>query len=176
MMGPRPEAQAALFYETSLENHVPQGHLLRPIDRLVDLRSIRTHLAEFHRHTGRPSVDPELLIRMLLVGYCLGKSVAKYQSLKHICQACLSKMKCCPKADARQIARDIARTRHYDLSVKFRKKRGMLFAQLKRNLGPGRLRLRGPCGAVDAFLLSATAQNLRKPAKIFPAPRQMRKA
>jgi transposase len=72
MMGPKQEAQAALFYEFSLEDHVPQDHLLRSIDRFVDLGSIRGHLSEFYSHTGRPSVDPELLIRMLLVGYCFG--------------------------------------------------------------------------------------------------------
>lgn len=72
MMGPNQEAQAALFYEFSLEDHVPQDHLLRSIDRFVDLSSIRAHLADFYSHTGRPSIDPELLIRMLLVGYCLG--------------------------------------------------------------------------------------------------------
>ena len=46
--------------------------LLRSIDRFVDLSSIRAHLADFYSHTGRPSVDPELLIRMLLVGYSFG--------------------------------------------------------------------------------------------------------
>ena len=72
MMGPKQEAQAALFYEFSLEDHVPQDHLLRSIDRFVDLSDIRQYLAEFYSHTGRPSVDPELLIRMLLMGYCFG--------------------------------------------------------------------------------------------------------
>lgn len=72
MLGPRQEPQAALFYEFSLEVHVPQNHLLRSIDRFVDLSSIRVHLAEFYSHAGRPSVDPELLIRMLLVGCCFG--------------------------------------------------------------------------------------------------------
>ncbi len=72
MMGPRQEAQAALFYEFSLEDHVPQEHFLRSIDRFVDLSDIRQYLTEFYSHTGRPSVHPELLIRMLLVGYCLG--------------------------------------------------------------------------------------------------------
>ena len=72
MLGPRQEAQSSLFYEFSLENHVPQDHLLRSIDRFVDLSSIRVHLTDFYSHTGRPSVDPELLIRMLLVGYCFG--------------------------------------------------------------------------------------------------------
>jgi transposase len=72
MMGPRQEAQPALFYEFSLEDHVPKSHLLRSIDRFVDLSGIRSYLADFYSHTGRPSVDPELLIRMLLVGYCFG--------------------------------------------------------------------------------------------------------
>lgn len=72
MMGPKQEAQAALFYEFSLEAHVPQDHLLRSIDRFVDLGGIRSHLTDFYSHTGRPSIDPELLIRMLLVGYCFG--------------------------------------------------------------------------------------------------------
>jgi transposase len=473
MLGPRQEAQAALFYEFSLEDHVPQDHLLRSIDRFVDLSSIRTHLADFYSHTGRPSVDPELLIRMLLVGYCFGirserrlceevhlnlayrwfcrlelgdrvpdhstfsknrhgrfrdsellrhlfevtvarciagglvsgqrmavdaslieadankqnstskddwdvsqinpvdapravreyldtldgermnatgsrecanafgaasevqpkftshsdpasqwtaarkgpaffsysdnylidtdhgvivdvettRSIrqaevgstktmldrvkarfdlhperliadtaygtgpmlgwlvdrkiaphipvldksgrtdgtwsradfewdaendqyicpegqtlkqfrrnysdpnrgptsegrAKYRALKLTCQACPSKQQCCPNADARSItreehedarqaARDIAKTRQYAISMKLRKKVEMLFAHLKRILGLGRLRLRGPCGANDEFLLAATAQNLRKLAKIFPAPQQTRKA
>ena len=72
MMGPKQEAQAALFYEFSLEDHVPQDHLLRSIDRFVDLSDIRQYLSQFYSHTGRPSIDPELLIRMLLVGYCFG--------------------------------------------------------------------------------------------------------
>lgn len=45
MMGPKQEAQGALFYEFSLDNHVPQGHLLQSIDRFVDLSSIRQHLS-----------------------------------------------------------------------------------------------------------------------------------
>jgi len=461
MMGARQEAQAALFYDFSLEDHVPQDHLLRSIDRFVNLDSIRAHLSDFYSHTGRPSVDPELLIRMLLVGYCFGirserrlceevhlnlayrwfcrldlndrvpnhstfsknrhgrfresellrhllettvvrcieeglvsgqrmaidaslieadankqysapkdewdaarvdrgaapravkeyldtldeaafgaatpvqpkftsfsdpasqwtaarkgpaffsysdnylidtdhgvivdveatrsirqaevgstktmldrvkakfdlrperliadtaygsgpmlgwlvdrkiaphipvidkagrsdgtwsradfewdaknnqyicpegealkqfrrnysdpnrgptgKGVAKYQALKHTCQACPSKPKCCPKADcrkitreehedAREVARAIRKTDQYKVSAKLRKKVEMLFAHLKRILGLGRLRLRGPCGANDEFLLAATAQNLRKLAKIFPAPQQTRRA
>jgi transposase len=72
ILGPKQEAQGALFYEVSLEGHVPQSHLLRSIDRFVDLSGIRQHLASFYSHTGRPLIDPELLIRMLLVWYCLG--------------------------------------------------------------------------------------------------------
>src|ERR1700736_3589706 len=72
MMGERRVQQEALFYEFSLERHVPETHLLRHIDRFVDLGEVRAHLAPFYSSTGRPSVDPDLLIRMLLVGYCLG--------------------------------------------------------------------------------------------------------
>ncbi len=63
MMGPRQEAQGALFYDFSLEDHVPRDHLLRSIDRFVDLSRIRPHLAPYYSQTGRPSIDPELLIR-----------------------------------------------------------------------------------------------------------------
>lgn len=78
MMGPRQEAQPVLFYEFSLEDYVPQNHLLRSIGRFVDLSGIRTYLADFYSHTGRPSVDPVLLIRMLLVGYCVSVATAPH--------------------------------------------------------------------------------------------------
>jgi transposase len=72
MMGPRQVAQAALFYAFSLEGHVPADHLLRSIDRFVELGELRRELAAFYSAIGRPSVDPELMIRMLIVGYCFG--------------------------------------------------------------------------------------------------------
>ena len=72
MMGARQEAQGALFYEFSIEDHIPHDHLLRAVDRFVDLSGIRQHLAPYYSSTGRPSVDPELMIRMLLVGYVMG--------------------------------------------------------------------------------------------------------
>ena len=72
MMGDRTVAQEALFYEFSLERHVPADHLLRSIDRFVDLLSIREHLRPFYSDTGRPSIDPELMIRMLIIGYTHG--------------------------------------------------------------------------------------------------------
>jgi len=52
-----------------LEDHVPQDQLLCSIDRFVDLDDIRQYLVEFYSHSCRPSIDPELLIRMLLIGY-----------------------------------------------------------------------------------------------------------
>ena len=72
MMGERQVQQDALFYEFSLERHVPAKHLLRAIDRFVELDGLRAQLAPFYSETGRPSIDPELLIRMLIVGYCFG--------------------------------------------------------------------------------------------------------
>lgn len=72
MMGSRQETQNALFYEFSIEAHVPPSHMLRSVDQFVDLAGIRQHLAPFYSSTGRPSVDPELMIRMLLVGYIMG--------------------------------------------------------------------------------------------------------
>ncbi len=72
MMGERRVRQDALFYEFSLERHVPERHLLRSIDRFVELEGLRRELAPFYSEKGRPSVDPELLIRMLIVGYCFG--------------------------------------------------------------------------------------------------------
>jgi transposase len=72
MMGHRQVEQAALFYEFSLERHVPADHLLRSIDRFVELGELRRELAPFYSAIGRPSVDPELMIRMLIVGYCSG--------------------------------------------------------------------------------------------------------
>jgi transposase len=72
MMGHRQVEQTALFYEFSLERHVPADHLLRSIDRFVELGELRRELAPFYSAIGRPSVDPELMIRMLIVGYCFG--------------------------------------------------------------------------------------------------------
>ena len=57
MMGPRQVAQGALFYEFSLERHVPEDHLLRSIDRFVDLDDVRGRLARSTaRRAGRQSI------------------------------------------------------------------------------------------------------------------------
>jgi transposase len=72
MMGERTVMQEALFYGFSLEQHVPVDHMVRSIDRFVSLSDTRNHLEPFYSSTGRPSVDPELMIRMLIVGYCFG--------------------------------------------------------------------------------------------------------
>jgi len=97
------------------------------------------------------------------------------------CQACALTPRCSPNTPARKIprsihegagdmARDIAKTEAYRTSRCQRKKIEMLFAHLKRILKLDRLRLRGPNGARDEFHLAATAQNLRKLAKLIPMP------
>ena len=104
-----------------------------------------------------------------------------YRSSKFDCDACPLKQKCCPKAPARRIprdidedARDLARslvgTPAFEQSRRERKKIEMVFAHLKRIFGLGRLRLRGPRGAQDEFLLAATAQNLKKLARHIARP------
>lgn len=72
MMGQQAGAQDELFYSFNLDAHVPGDHLLRGIDRFLDLGELRRHLAAFYSHTGRPSIDPELMMRMLIIGYCFG--------------------------------------------------------------------------------------------------------
>ena len=72
MRGERTVAQEALSYSVSLKRRVPADHLLRSIDRFVDLSGIREELMPFYRETGRPSIDPELMIRMLIIGYGMG--------------------------------------------------------------------------------------------------------
>src|SRR5246500_2708639 len=105
----------------------------------------------------------------------------RYRASKLDCQGCSLKPQCCPNAPARKIprsiyegardlARAIAKTEAYRTSRCQRKKVEMLFAHLKRILKLDRLRLRGPNGARDEFHLAATAQNLRKLARLIPAP------
>lgn len=72
MMGQQAGNREQLFYAFNLENHVPQDHLLRGIERFLDLHDLRQSLTEYYSHTGRPSIDPELMIRMLIIGYCFG--------------------------------------------------------------------------------------------------------
>ena len=72
MMGDRLVMQESFFYQFRLDDYVPADHLLRGIDRFLDLDGLRRHLAPFYSTTGRPSIDPDLMMRMLLVGYCFG--------------------------------------------------------------------------------------------------------
>jgi transposase len=71
MMG-RQSAPADSFCPFRLEDHVPADHLLRRLDAVLNFDRVRTVLAEHYSHTGRPSIAPELLLRMLLLGYAYG--------------------------------------------------------------------------------------------------------
>jgi transposase len=74
MMGRQTCDQSQLFYLFNLEARIPAGHLLRRINRIVTrvVADLRESLAPFYSDIGRPSVDPEHMIRMLIVGYCYG--------------------------------------------------------------------------------------------------------
>jgi len=74
MMGRQTSDQSQLFYLFNLERRIPTGHLLRLINPVVTriLIELREKLAPFYSEIGRPSIDPELMIRMLIVGYCYG--------------------------------------------------------------------------------------------------------
>src|SRR6187402_751433 len=69
MMGRREDGQGQFFYSFDLDKGVPPDHLVRQIDGLLDLSWVHKELAPYYSHTGRPSIDPVLMIRMLLVGY-----------------------------------------------------------------------------------------------------------
>jgi hypothetical protein len=105
--------------------------------------------------------------------------IYKYRARKAECDACDLRSRCRPgnaarkvlrsiHEGARDLARDLSKTDAYLISRRERKKVEMLFAHLKRILKLDRLRLRGPNGAKDEFLLAATAQNLRKMARLIP--------
>jgi hypothetical protein len=105
----------------------------------------------------------------------------RYRASKTDCDACPLTPRCTPNEpgrkilrsiheDARDLARCIAKTNAFVVSLRERKKVEMLFAHLKRIPKLDRLRLSGPNGARDEFLLAVTAQNLRKLAKLVPSP------
>jgi transposase len=104
-----------------------------------------------------------------------------YLARKHDCDGCELKSLCCPKVpfrriprdiheNARDVARSFADTEAFEQSRRERKKIEMRFAHLKRILRLGRLRLRGPQGAQDEFVLAAIAQNLRRLVSLVARP------
>src|SRR6201987_3308950 len=110
-----------------------------------------------------------------------------YRARTRDCRSCPLKSQCCPKAplrrsprsiyeEARDVARALAKTEAFDRSRRDRKRVEMLFAHLKRIFRLGRLRLRGHCGAQLEFTLAATAQNLRRLAKLVVRPPPAAKA
>ncbi len=81
MMGSAVGQQDRLFYEFNLEDRIPANHLVCRIDTVLDLSWLRAELLPFYSHTGCPSIDPELMIRMLLIGYCYS-----IRSERRLCQ------------------------------------------------------------------------------------------
>jgi transposase len=71
MMGHHARAEA-LFYYFRLEDQIPENHLLRLIDKHISFEFVRAQLKDSYSETGRPSIDPELLLRILLIGYLYG--------------------------------------------------------------------------------------------------------
>src|SRR5664279_4321087 len=167
---------------------------------LVNERAIEPHIPVFDKSArddgtfsrGDFNYNPEADIYVCPAGKALTSTgtlvndgaTLLYRASKYDCDACELKPRCCPKMparkvprsiyeNARDVARDIAKTEAYVTSRRERKKIEMLFAHLKRILRLDRLRLRGPFGAQDEFLLAATAQNLRKLAKLVPQPAPM---
>ena len=109
-----------------------------------------------------------------------GRGHEALRASKLDCDVCELKAQCCPNAvarkiprdlheDARDVARALAATPEYEAACRLRKKDEMLFTHLKRILRLARLRLRGPNGARDEFLLADTAQNLRRLARLRPS-------
>jgi len=71
MMGQHDRSEA-LFYYFRLEDQVPEAHLLRLIEKHISFAFVREKLKDSYSETGRPSIDPELLLRILLIGYLYG--------------------------------------------------------------------------------------------------------
>jgi len=71
MMGHHSRGEA-LFYYFRLEDQVPENHLLRRIDKHISFEFVRERLKDSYSENGRPSIDPELLLRILLIGYLYG--------------------------------------------------------------------------------------------------------
>ncbi len=171
-----------LVYEHGIEPHIPVFDKSNRTDGTFS-RADFTYDSREDRYIcpgGKPLVQYRQAGR-LAKARPAKDGLLRYRARKADCDACPLKKRCCPSGPARKLlrsihegardmARDIAKTDAYETSRRNRKKVEMLFAHLKRILKLGRLRLRGPTGASDEFLLAATAQNLRKLAKLRSKP------
>lgn len=171
-----------LVYEHGIEPHIPVFDKSRRDDGTFS-RADFTYDGHEDRYIcpGGKNLRQYRLAGRLARARPPGDGLLRYRSRKADCDCCSLKMRCCPNAPSRKVlrsihegardmARDIARTDAYETSRKARKKVEMLFAHLKRILRLGRLRLRGPNGARDEFLLAAIVQNLKKLAKLATGP------
>ena len=186
MMGQQETRQGPLFYAFDLETVLPSDHLLRGIDQFLDLSDARDHLRSYYSHTGRPSVDPELLLRMLIVGYAFGirserrlcEEVRLNLAYRWFCGLGLEDR--IPDHSTFSKARtgrfwDSGILRHLFETVLrrcistglvadegFAVDASIIPADANRQRGLTRLRLRGLKNAADELMLGAIALNLRK--------------
>src|SRR5262245_26855330 len=82
MMGRQGDGQGRFFYAFDLDEVVPVDHLVRQIDAVLDLSWVHNELAPYYSHTGRPSIDPVLMIRMLIVGYVFATQAGEETGLR----------------------------------------------------------------------------------------------
>ena len=82
--------QGQFFYSFNLDEVVPPDHLVRQIDGLLDLSWVHEELAPYYSHTGRPWIDPVLMIRMLLVGYIFADPLRAADMRRESGEPCLS--------------------------------------------------------------------------------------
>ncbi len=80
MMGRLETDQEQLFYSYRLDELVPADHLVRKLDAVLDLSWVQAELAPFYSHTGRPSIEPEVMLRMLLVGYVFANVLQRHHT------------------------------------------------------------------------------------------------
>ena len=176
------ENLAWLVHQRGIEPHIPVFDKSQRSDGTFSRDDfIYDHASDTYRCPGGKTLQRyRRQFTMPRTGIMKDNSL-RYRASKRDCQGCQLKPQCCPNAPARKIprsihegardmARDIAKTDAYVTSRRERKKVEMLFAHLKRILKLDRLRLRGPNGARDEFHLAATAQNLRKMARLIPMP------
>ncbi len=71
MLGEKQRSEP-MFYYVKVEDLIPECHLLRLVDRHIDCTFMRAKVKHLYSHTGRPSIDPEVLLRMLFIGYLYG--------------------------------------------------------------------------------------------------------
>lgn len=166
-----------LVNEKGIEPHIPVFDKSQRIDGTFSRADfVYDHQNDLYRCPGGKALRPSQRHNGPVIDE---DGTIRYRASKVDCESCELKSRCCPNAPARKVprsiyegardmARDIAETDAYVTSRRERKKVEMLFAHLKRILKLDRLRLRGPNGARDEFLLAAAAQNLRKLAKVLP--------
>jgi transposase len=174
------ETLAWLVHERGIEPHIPVFDKSERRDGTFSRSDFAyDHARDLYTCPGGKELRPRQKVYRAAPPLVDEEGMMRYRASKLDCGTCGLKPRCSPNMPARKIlrsihegardmARTIAATEEYVTSQRQRKKVEMLFAHLKRILKLDRLRLRGPNGARDEFHLAATAQNLRKLAKLVP--------